>query len=408
MTDAARTTKQTALVLGVVIMAYAIFVLLGVPDGMLGVAWPSMQTTFGVALGQMGVLLLATTAGFVITSFSAGRLITRLGIARLLTISLIARGLSLAAMGLAPSWPALVAAAFCFGVSSGAIDAGMNTYFAMNLSPRLMNWLHASFGLGATLGPLLMTSLLSAGAVWRWGYGIVGAVHLLLALWVLVRAGEWRQQDTDAAKGPGAAQAAKPKGYLATLSRPIVWVNIALFFFYTGAEVSTGNWAFTLFTEGRGVPVAVAGFWAGFYWGSFTFGRFVFGIIADRINVANAIRAMIALAAGGATLLWWNPADWVSFGGLALIGFALAPVFPLLISSTPRRLGVADATNAIGFQVGAASFGIAVLPGLAGVLAERMGIEIVPPFLLVAMLIMLALHEVAVRESEPRFTGLMD
>ncbi len=396
MTDTERTRKQSSTLLAVVIMAYAVFILLGVPDGMLGVAWPSMQATFDVALGQMGVLLLATTAGFVITSFSAGRLITRLGIARLLTISLIARGLSLAAMGLAPTWQALVAAAFCFGVSSGAIDAGMNTYFAMNLSPRLMNWLHASFGLGATLGPLLMTSLLSAGAVWRWGYWILGAAHVVLALWVLLRAGEWQMQsgaESPAARQPAAAQ----RSYLATLSRPIVWVNIALFFFYTGAEVSTGNWAFTLFTEGRGVPVAMAGFWAGFYWGSFTFGRFVFGIFADRLNIANAIRAMIALAAAGTALLWWNPVDWVSFAGLAIIGFALAPVFPLLISSTPQRLGVADAANAIGFQVGAASFGIAILPGLAGALAERASIEIVPPFLLAAMLIMLVLHEVAVR-----------
>jgi fucose permease len=375
-----------------VIMAYAIFILLGVPDGMLGVAWPSMQTTFGVALGQMGILLLATTAGFIVTSFSVGRLISRLGIARLLVISLIARGLSLAAMGLAPSWWALVAAAFCFGISSGAIDAGMNTYFAMNLSPRLMNWLHASFGLGATFGPLLMTSLLSAGAVWRWGYVILGTAHALLALWVLLRAGQWQVEKTENATGKPAAA---PKSYRATLSRPVVWVNIALFFFYTGTEVGAGNWAFTLFSEGRNIPVAVAGFWAGFYWGSFTFGRFVFGIIADRINVANAIRTMIAIAAGGAALLWWNPADWVSFAGLAIIGFALAPVFPLLISSTPGRLGVADATNAIGFQVGAASFGIAILPGFAGWLAERTSLEIIPPFLLTTALIMLALHEAA-------------
>lgn len=396
MTNASHTAKQTASVLAVVIMAYAVFILLGVPDGMLGVAWPSMQTTFDVALGQMGILLLATTAGFLVTSFSAGRLITRLGIARLLVISLIARGLSLAAMGLAPSWYALVAAAFCFGISSGAIDAGMNTYFAMNLSPRLMNWLHASFGLGATLGPLLMTSLLSAGIAWRWGYLLLGSAHAVLALWVLLRASEWQAHKSAAA----AAQApVAPKSYRATLSRPIVWVNIALFFFYTGTEVGAGNWAFTLFSEGRGVPVAVAGFWAGFYWGSFTFGRFVFGIIADRINVANAIRLMIAIAAGGAALLWWNPVDWVSFAGLAIMGFALAPVFPLLISSTPVRLGVADATNAIGFQVGAASFGIAILPGLAGSLAERTNLEIIPPFLMTTALIMLALHEVAARAA---------
>jgi fucose permease len=400
VTNAGRTAKPTTSLLAVVIMAYAIFILLGVPDGMLGVAWPSMQGTFGVALGQMGVLLLATTAGFMVTSFSAGRLITRLGIARLLVISLIARGLSLTAMGLAPSWWALVAAAFCFGVSSGAIDAGMNTHFAMNLSPRLMNWLHASFGLGATLGPLLMTSLLSAGVVWRWGYVILGAAHALMALWVLLRASEWRFQKSEAAS-PSQAPAA-PRSYLATLRRPIVWVNIALFFFYTGTEVGAGNWAFTLLSEGRGVPVAVAGFWTSFYWGSFTFGRFVFGIIADRVNVVNAIRTMIAITIVGTALLWWNPVDWVSFAGLAIIGFALAPVFPLLISSTPGRVGLADATNAIGFQVGAASLGIAVLPGLAGWLAGRTSLEIIPPFLMTSAIIMLALHEVAVRgQSRP-------
>jgi fucose permease len=396
VTTAAPKTRQAASVLAVVAMAYAIFIVLGVPDGMLGVAWPSMQSTFGVALGQMGVLLLATTGGFLLTSFSAGRLITRLGIARLLILSLILRGAALGGMGLAPNWWFLIAAAFCFGVGSGAIDAGMNTYFAMNLSPRLMNWLHACFGLGATFGPLLMTTLLSNGIVWRWGYLILAAVHAVLAVWVLLRAGAWQPRpaaQTDAPPPP-----LTHKSYRATLSRPIVWVNIALFFFYTGTEVSAGNWAFTLFTEGRDVPVAVAGFWAAFYWGSFTFGRFVFGIIADRVNVVNAIRTMILLAILGAALLWWNPIDWVSFGGLALLGFALAPVFPLLISSTPTRLGVADATNAIGFQVGAASFGIAILPGLAGALAQRTSIEIVPPFLLVTTAIMFVLHELAVRK----------
>lgn len=395
MTNAGDKGRQAATVWTVVIMAYAIFILLGVPDGMLGVAWPSMQMTFGVALGQMGILLLATTVGFMLTSFSSGRLIARLGISRLLIVSLLVRGLSLAGMGLAPSWWVLVAAAFCFGVGSGAIDAGMNTYFAMNLSARLMNWLHACFGLGATLGPLLMTTLLSAGIAWRWGYVILASAHAVMAVWVSVRASDWqpRQARTEASQ----LQPVVQRSYRSTLSRPIVWVNIALFFFYTGTEVGAGNWAFTLFTAGRGVPVAVAGFWVGFYWASFTLGRFVFGIFADRVNVVNAVRMMILLAIAGTALMWWNPADWVSFAGLALLGFALAPVFPLLISSTPARLGLVDATNAIGFQVGAASLGIAILPGLAGALAERTSIEIVPPFLMATSAIMLVLHEVAVR-----------
>jgi fucose permease len=400
VTSAATKTKQANTILSVVIMAYAIFIFLGMPDGMLGVAWPSMQSTFGVALGQMGVLLLASTMGFMLTSFSIGRLFTRWSIDRFLMVSLVIRGLSLAAMGLAPNWWALVAAAFFFGIGSGAIDGGMNTYFAMNYSPRLMNWLHASFGLGATLGPLLMTALLSAGSVWRWGYIIMALGHAVLAVMMLVRGADWRQRpqaETETQQAP-----VERKSYRTTLSRPIVWVNIALFFFYTGTEVGAGNWAYTLFTEGRDIPVAVAGFWVSFYWASFTLGRVVFGFIADRINVVNAIRAMMGLSILGTILLWWNPVDWVSFGGLALLGFALAPVFPLLISSTPERLGIGDATNAIGFQIGAASLGIAILPGLAGALAQRTTLEIIPPFLMLTSIIVFALHEVAVRAHAAR------
>jgi fucose permease len=397
VTAARPTSKQAASTMGVVATAYLIFILLGMPDGMLGVAWPSMQTTFGVALGQMGVVLLATTVGFLITSFSVGRLIRRLGIANLLIISTVVRGASLVAMGFAPTWYAFVAAAFCFGVGSGAIDAGMNTYFAMNLSPRLMNWLHASFGLGATFGPLLMTALLTNGLTWRWGYLLVGVLQASVAIIIFIRADDW-QLRSSADSAPTQASIAH-RSYRATLSRPIVWVNIFVFFFYTGIEVTAGNWSFTLFTQGRGISVEQAGFWVGLYWASFTLGRLLFGFVADRVNVTNAIRLMIVVAIFATGLIWWNPSNWVSFAGLAILGFALAPVFPLLVSSTPSRLGVADATNAIGFQVGAASAGIAILPGLAGVLAERTTVEIIAPFMVVTTVILFVLYEIAVRRA---------
>ena len=159
-----------------------------------------------------------------------------------------------------------------------------------------------------------------------------------------------------------------------------------------------GNWSSTLFPEGRGVPVATAGFWVSVYWASFTLGRFVFGIIADSVKPINATRVMIAIGGLAATLIWWNPVDLVSFLALALMGFVMAPIFPLLISTTPTRLGVRDATNAIGFQVAAASVGIAVMPGLAGAIAERTSLEAIPPFMVVATILLFVLHEVAVRK----------
>ena len=387
-----RTSSSSALL--VIVTAYLIFTVLGFPDGMLGIAWPSIMGTFGLQNAQMGTLLLASTLGFLITSFNVGRLIGWFGITNLLIAANVLRAAGLLGMGLAPEWPLLVASAFFFGLGSGAIDGGLNTYFAMNLpSPRLMNWLHASFGLGATVGPLMMTTLLSIGGVWRWGYLIVAAVQVGMGLLVWARAGVWQARtDTPAADSPATRTSSR-----ATLARPIVWVNIAIFFCYAGVEVTAGNWSYSLFTEARGVAVAVAGFWASLYWGSFTLGRFFFGIVADRFAVIPTVRAMSLTAIAAAACIWWNPVDWVSFAALIVLGFAMAPVFPLLITATPLRLGSGDANNAIGFQVAAASLGIGLLPGLAGFLADRLSLEIVGPFMVGVLVIMAILHEVAVR-----------
>ena len=387
-----RSTSSSTL--AVIVTAYLIFIVLGFPDGMLGIAWPSIMGTFGLQNAQMGTLLLASTLGFLVTSFNVGRLIGWFGITNLLIATNILRAVGLLGIGLAPEWSLLVASAFFFGLGSGAIDGGLNTYFAMNLpSPRLMNWLHASFGLGATIGPIMMTALLSMGGVWRWGYVIVAAVQVGMGLLVWARASAWQTR----ADTPAAEAAVTHTKARATLARPIVWGNIAIFFCYAGIEVTAGNWSYSLFTEARGIPVAVAGFWASLYWGSFTLGRFFFGIVADRFAVIPTVRAMSLTAIAAAACIWWNPADWVSFAALLVLGFAMAPIFPLMITATPLRLGSGDANNAIGFQVAAASLGIGLLPGLAGLLADRFSLEIVGPFMVAGLVVMTILHEIAVR-----------
>ena len=380
--------------LTVIVVAYLIFIVLGFPDGMLGVAWPSMMTEFGVQNAQMGTMLLASTVGFLLTSFNTGRLIRWFGISTLLTVSSVVRAAGLLGIALAPQWAVLVGAAFVFGVGSGAIDGGMNTFFAMRVrSPRLMSWLHASFGLGATIAPIMLTALFSLGIIWRWGYVIVAALQVAMGLVVLLRAGDWQMRvETSETGAPSLRRSTR-----ATLMRPIVWVNIAIFFFYAGIEVTAGNWSYSVFTETRGVTPEVAGLMAGLYWGSFTVGRIFFGIVANRFAVTATIRAMAVTAIIAAALFWWNPVNWVGFAGLLILGFALAPVFPLLITATPQRLGNADANHAIGFQVAAASFGIGVLPGLAGALADRSSLAIVGPFMVVGLIIVAVLHEVAVR-----------
>jgi fucose permease len=178
-----------------------------------------------------------------------------------------------------------------------------------------------------------------------------------------------------------------------TLRMPAVWLSIAVFFLYAGIELTAGQWSFSLFTESRGVSVATAGLWVGMYWGTFTAGRIVYGIIGNRLRVVTTLRASMIGAILASLLIWWNMSNILSFIGLAGLGFALAPVFPLLVTETPRRLGLHNAGNAIGFQVGAAGLGIAALPGFVGVLATWTGLEIVGPFLAAACTVTYVLYE---------------
>lgn len=390
----------------VVLLAFSVFILLGLPEGMLGVAWPSIRETFGAPLEALGLLILGGSGAFMLASFSSGRLVNRFGIAAVLILGCLVRSAGLLGYALAPSWWLVVTASVIFGFGSGLIDAGMNTHFAITYSERLMNWLHASFGIGATLGPLLMTALLNQNASWRWGYVLVGLLQGAITLAIVATSSKWRLRPP-ISNGSGTASPspevatdapARPVASVReTLRQPIVWLGVAVFFVYAGLEVTAGQWSYTLFTESRGVDLKTAGLWVGVYWGSFTVGRMIFGVLAGRWPTTLVMRVMMAVAIASAALIWWNPVDWVSFGGLALLGLAMAPIFPLLTSATDKRMARRFAIHAVGYQVGAASLGIAVIPGLAGVLAARLGLEVIGPYQVVIAMAMFGLHEAMVR-----------
>jgi fucose permease len=381
--------QKTSLLL--MTIAYLAFVSLGLPDGLLGVAWPSIYTTFGVPVTSLGVLLIAMTSGFLLSSFNSGQIVARIGVGGLLLGSSLFVTLGLALYALTPSWWGAVGAAALMGMGGGAIDSGLNAYAAAHFRERHVNWLHACYGLGAMLGPLLITAILSGGGSWRWGYGLVGAVLALMALSFAATRRMWGQATPDAT--PDVAQPAAPARMGEVLRRPLVWRGIAAFFIYTGLEVSAGQWAYTLFTEGRGIDAEAAGVWVGIYWGSLTVGRLVSGVLVERLGARLLLRSSMVLALGGALLLWLHLLPLLSFIGLALIGFALAPIFPLLVAQTPGRLGAGHATHAIGFQIAAANVGASLLPALAGVLALEFGLEIIGPVVLALALLLLLVHE---------------
>lgn len=367
-----------------VALAYAAFISLGLPDGLTGVAWPSIRTTFALPLDALGAFLTSGTVGYLVSSFSSGRLLAHLGVGWLLVLSCLATSLSLLGYGATPLWLLMVGLGLLAGLGAGAIDAGLNSYAAENFDARTVNWLHASFGLGAALGPLLMSRVIEVGLSWRVGYLIVGVAQLLLAGCFALTRRQWHAHVEESHEHLGSAP------LTATLALPSAWLGILLFFLYTGLEFSAGQWMYTLLSEARGLRPAQAGLWVSVYWGSLTVGRLLSGIIVAHLAVRTLLRLCLLGAVLGAALLWLNHTNPLAMAGAALLGLALAPIFPSLISLTPARMGLAHAANAVGFQVAAAALGGAALASGFGLLADRFGLEQLGPFLVVVALLMAA------------------
>jgi fucose permease len=357
----------------VLLIAYLAFVSLGLPDAIIGVAWPSVRDTFALSQSDLGAILAGTGGGYFVTGLVAGRLMNAFGIGTVLVGSTALVAAGLAGFAAAPAWPLPIAAAFVVGLGSGAIDAGVIVYASANFSARRVNWLHACYSLGAATGPLIMTAAVTRGWGWRTGYGVIAAALTLMALVFLATRPLWRAP----AGGPGVAGGAHPDGAggedsraWAALRHPLVVPQIVLFFCYTGLEITLGQWAFTVNTEARGVAVDTAGLWTGAYWGSILLGRILLGAVVGRLGPDRLVRACTFGALLGAALFAAGP-PLLGLCGLVVAGFSLAPIFPTLISRTSGRLPPAVALHAVGFKVSAAMLGSAAVPYLAGAMAER-------------------------------------
>jgi fucose permease len=381
-----------------ILISYAQFIVLGMPGGYFGAAWPSMQTEFGLPLDGVGIYLLLNTIGYTLASFFNAQISARTGFGKGLLLGAALYAVGFAGIAFAPFWGWVVLFGLMTGFGGGIIDASLNRYLAARSNTMLLNWLHACYGIGATLGPAGLSILLSFGQSWRTGFWVMTGLQVVVAAAVLLSLNRWESSQAGTATSE-IIQPAESASVLETLAVPAVWLGMLLFFVYTGVEMTAGQWTYSLFTIARHIPETTAGWWASLYWASFTIGRIFLGVLIDRFGFARSMRAMLGGAFLGALLLWWNPVDGVSFAGLAILGFALAPVFPTLIAVTPKVLGNRLAANAIGMQMAFGGLGIAAFPWLAGFLAQRTTLEIIGPFIIVSLMLAMALFELLLRRK---------
>jgi len=340
-------------------------------------------------------------AGGLLSSLNSGRLIGALGMGRSLAIGMAVYTGGISGYVLAPEWWAIVLCGFVGGLGSGLVGASINTYFATRHGPSLLVWLHACFGLGSALGPAIATLLLNGGLPWRWIYGLIAALFALLLVGYVLTRRQWQIS----ASTPSSSQAGAIRAGVAlarsrdTLRLPAARMGITLFFVFTGLQVTGGQWSYTLFTEGRSIAPAVAGMWVSIYWGSLTVGRILVGFAARYVRTVRLLRLAVAGATVGAVLVWWHPSALLSFLGLALMGFAQAPMYPLSLSETPGHVGVQHTANAVGFQSAGASLGWSLVPSVVGKVAASQGLEVIGPFMVALAVLTMILREFYVRQK---------
>lgn len=378
------------------LIAFLGFISLGLPDAIASVAWPTLRKEFVLSQASFGWLFIGCGYGYFLSSFFAGQLTRLLQVGPLLTISSLVVGVAMLGYGLSPWFWLLVGCAALWGLGSGAIDAALNGYVASHFSAKHVSWLHACYSTGATLGPLVMTACIAAAGSWRLGYGIVGMTMLAMSLLFLVTQGRW----SDGLDAEDHAADLSPVSMVTVLREPIVWLQIVIFFLYTGLENTAGQWSYTLLTEGRGVSTEMAGALVGLYYGSIAVGRVVFGFVAQQVGLDRLVRLSTLAAIGGAACFAFGSLP-LATAGLILLGLGLASVFPTLMTRTPQRLGRAFAAHAIGFQVSAAMLGSAALPSVTGLAVERFGLESIGRCDVAIAAALLGMHEVLLWRSRP-------
>ena len=369
---------------------YLAFISLGLPDSLLGSAWPSLYPVLGVPVSSMGLLSMLTSLGTIVSSLQSDRLTRTFGTGRVTAFSTALTALALFGFSVSHSFWMLCLWAVPYGLGAGSIDAALNNYVALHYKSHHMSWLHCMWGVGTVISPMLMSRALSAGQGWSSGYRTVACLQTVIAAILFCSLPLWKGRAASADSPEPDAKALR----LGEVFRiPGAKEVMACFFCYCALETTAGNWASSYLTLTKGVPAETAAAFAGLFYTGITVGRALCGFITFKLNDTQMIRlGQGVLAAGVAALLLPAP-HILSLAGLVLIGVGCAPIYPSIIHSTPDHFGADRSQAVIGIQMASAYIGNLVMPPLFGLIANRITPALFPVYLLVLLGIMVFTHE---------------
>ena len=386
---------MTMLLLAVI---YAAFISLGLPDSVLGSAWPTMYVEMNVPVSYAGVISTLISIGTVVSSLMSDRLTIRLGPGRVTAISVALTAAALFGFSCSTQFWMLCLIAIPYGLGAGSIDAALNNYVALHYSSRHMSWLHCMWGVGTSVGPVIMGWVLSGGQAWPVGYRIIAGMQVVLTAIIVLSLPLWHKRPgADGVAEDGAPAKAIPLRKLVMM--PGAREVVLTFFCYCALESTAGLWASSFLVLHHGVTETVAASCASLFYIGITAGRAVNGFLTMRFSDTQLVRASLALMGAGALTLLLPLGAGAAMAGLVFFGLGCAPVYPCIIHATPLRFGAERSQAFIGVQMASAYLGTTLMPPLFGVLANGLGMWLFPVFLLAVLALMIVMHERLVKTT---------
>ena len=386
---------MTHLLLAIIYLA---FISLGLPDALLGSAWPIMYEEFGVPISYAGIVAIVISAGTIISSLMSDRLTRALGAGKVTAISVAMTAVALMGFSLSGSFWLLCFWAIPYGLGAGSVDASLNNYVALHYESRHMSWLHCMWGVGAMTGPYIMGFVLTGGHPWNAGYRTISVLQFALTIVLFLSLPMWKHRKTETTDGK--VENSKPLSLREIVRIPGAKAVMLCFFCYCAIEQTAGLWASSYLNLYKGVDAETAASFASLYFIGITVGRALSGFITMKFTDSQMIRAGFAIIAVGVGAMLLPLGMEVSLVGLVLAGLGCAPIYPCVIHSTPTHFGEDKSQAIIGVQMASAYAGVCLMPPLFGVIARSISVSLLPMYLMALLVLMAVMYELLLKNAK--------
>lgn len=381
------------------LIIYLSFISLGLPDALLGAAWPSMYRELHVSISYAGAISMIIAFGTIISSLQSDRLTRKLGTGKVTAISVAMTAVALFGFSTSHSFVALCLWAIPYGLGAGSVDASLNNYVALHYESKHMSWLHCMWGIGAAAGPYIMGYVLTNGRSWNSGYRVISVLQIVLTMILIFSLPLWKNRP-EIIDDNGQEVSAKALSLREVIRIPGAKEVMVCFFCYCALEQTAGLWASSYLSLYKGVSAETAATFASMFYIGITIGRALSGFVTMKLNDVQMIRLGQVLIAVGILIMFLPFGQTLSLVGLIVIGLGCAPIYPCIIHSTPTHFGADKSQAIIGIQMASAYVGTLLMPPVFGLIANHITVALLPEYLFIILILMFVMHEALTKKTK--------